>query len=163
MRPRVRLSLASCAFVFIMTYVALHNQQPGRRASAPPPDTAPVAAVAPVSDPQPEAGAAGQPGAAGIPRAVLDPQPSWGAAPVPVLQPSLAATEATAADAMRPQPGSQEGAGTEADVSPVSAALPPAASTPEAVAMPLPRPRPRKRGVTASSKRPAVGAPLRLN
>jgi hypothetical protein len=94
--PRVRLSLASCAFVLIVTYAAWHNQQRARTELGPIPVTAPE--LAPGSQ------------IAAVPQSVLDPRPGWVGATVPQLQPALVPKEEqTAADA-RSTPESQEGA-----------------------------------------------------
>jgi len=146
-RTRVRLLLASCGLVGVLTYVAWHKQQ------HPPTVSAPISATA--SEPREEAQAAA------VPQSVLDPLPGWGAAPVPVLQPALVPDEGSAGAATRPPPESQESVNPEA-----SAPLPAQAFTPlsssEAAPIPLPRPRPRT-PPAAAPKRPAAGAPLRIN
>jgi hypothetical protein len=94
--PRVRLSLASCAFVLIVTYAAWHNQQRARTVLGPIPVTAPE--LAPGSQ------------IAAVPQSVLDPRPGWVGATVPQLQPALVPKEEQTAAEARPTPESSEGA-----------------------------------------------------
>jgi hypothetical protein len=94
--PRVRLSLASCAFVLIVTYVAWHNQQRAWTVLGPIPVTTPE--LAPGSQ------------IAAVPQSVLDPRPGWAGATVPQLQPALVPNEEQTAAEAPPTPESQEGA-----------------------------------------------------
>jgi hypothetical protein len=89
--PRVRLSLASCAFVLIVTYAAWHNQQRAWTVLGPIP-------VTPGSQ------------VAAVPQSVLDPRPGWAGAAVPQLQPALVPREEQTAAEARPTPESHEGA-----------------------------------------------------
>jgi hypothetical protein len=189
--PRVRLSLASCAFVLIVTYAAWHNQQRARTELGPIPVTAPE--LAPGSQ------------IAAVPQSVLDPRPGWVGATVPQLQPALVPKgEQTAADARstpesqegaraalapteeqtaesqegarsalapkeeetaaeaRPTPESQEGAKAEViGSSPMIRELITRTGATEITPIPLPRPRPRKPPAIGAPK--AVGAPLKIN
>lgn len=155
--PRVRLSLASCAFVLIVTYAAWHNQQRARTVLGPIPVTAPELA------PGSQIGA--------VPQSVLDPRPGWAGATVPQLQPALVPKEEeTAAEARptpesaeaRPTPESQEGAKAEViGSSPMIRELITRTGATEITPIPLPRPRPRKPPAIGAPK--GVGAPLKID
>jgi hypothetical protein len=157
-RPRVRLLLASCAFVGILTYIAWHKQQPTLLApvatTAPPAPTAVEPPTAPEPPPEVRLG--------GVPQSLLDPLPAWHAAPVPELKPTFVPKEEeTAGEAPRPAPEAQEEAKAEAAASPP--APQPVTTTGSSDVMPMPRPRPRKPLAVGAPKRPAAGAPLRIN
>jgi hypothetical protein len=130
--PRVRLSLASCAFVLIVTYPAWHNQQRAWTVLGPMPVTAPELA----------------------PEIAADPRPGW---VVPQLQPALVPKEEETAAEARPTPEPPEGAKAEViGSSPMIRELNTRTGSREITPLPLPRPRPRKAPAIGAPNAPSA-------
>jgi len=177
--PKTRLALATCAFVGILAFVAIHQQQSAVWVAEPPSASKPVLGAVPPGESQPVLGAvppsASESEIRAAPPSELEPVPEaappaaidlvFGAptqpllelAPEPLVAPQPAPVQkeredgnsATELDAS----GRIPDVGTRADAATLSPVPP----------IPLPRPKIRKPTAERAPQPRAVGAPLRIN